>query len=51
MKFINSWTSKVKQADKYEIVIRLGKLTVLKFSWDTSRKSHAIIILNFGISI
>jgi hypothetical protein len=50
MKFINSWTSKVKQSDKYEIVIRLGKLTVLKFSWDTSRKSHAIMIFNLGIS-
>lgn len=50
MNFINSWTSKVKQSDKYEIVIRLGKLTVLKLSWDTSRKSHAIIILNLGFS-
>jgi len=50
MNFINSWTSKVKQSDKYEIVIRLRKLTLLKLSWDTSKKSHAIIILNFGFS-
>jgi len=50
MKFINSWTSKVKQSDKYEIVFRLKKLTVFKLSWDTSRKSHAIMLLNFGFS-
>jgi hypothetical protein len=50
MKLINSWTSKVKQSDKYEIVFRLGKLTVFKFSWDTSRKSQVIMLFNFGIS-
>jgi hypothetical protein len=50
MKIINSWTSKAKQSDKYEIVIRLRKLTVLKLSWDTSNKSHVIMLFNFGIS-
>jgi hypothetical protein len=50
MKIINSWKSKVKQFDKFEITVRISILTIFELNIDFSEKSYRLIILNFGIN-
>ena len=50
MKTINSWTSKVKQKDKFEITIRISTLTIFELNIDLSRKTHKLVLFNLGIS-
>ena len=49
MKTINSWTSKVKQKDKFEIIIRISTVTIFELNIDLSKKLYSFTLLNFGI--
>lgn len=49
MKFINSWSSKIKQFDKINILIRISILTIFQLYFDISNKKYEIKIFNFGI--
>jgi hypothetical protein len=51
MKYTNSWKSKTKQADKIDIILRVGKITFIKFTVDVSRKTYMLTLLNFTIKI
>ena len=42
-------STKQKQGDKICLEIRFGKLTVLEISYDISRKSFRLEVLNFAI--
>ena len=54
--WINSWSSGNKK-EKYEITIRLGKLTLLEVKAclfceeGCSRKRFRVIVFNFGLEI
>lgn len=50
MKFINSWTSKVKQKDKVNIEIRISFITLFRLYFDKSNKEFRLTLLNYGIS-
>ena len=49
MKFKNGWHSNRKQADRFLIEIRLGRLTVFKLLFDISDKHYELVLFNFGI--
>ena len=49
MNTINSWKSKAKQKDKFEISIRISMLTVFEINIDLSKKSYSFMLLNFGV--
>jgi hypothetical protein len=49
MKLVNSWTSTRKQKDKFEFILRIGKLTVFEISVDISSKTTRLIFLNIGM--
>tara|TARA_R110000868_G_scaffold326998_2_gene588020 strand:+ start:9796 stop:9951 length:156 start_codon:yes stop_codon:yes gene_type:complete len=49
MKIINEWKSPLKQNDKLEISMRIGKLTILNIIGDYSQKYFKITILNFTV--
>jgi len=48
MKFFNAYGAR-KEKDRFEIVIRLSVLTVFEISFDISKKSFKLVLLNFGI--
>lgn len=48
MKLFNAWAPG-KQADKFEITLRLSIVTLFEFSYDISDKELKFIILNYGI--
>lgn len=50
MKTINSWTSKVKQKDKFEIIIRISTVTIFELNIDLSKKTYKLVLFNLGIS-
>jgi hypothetical protein len=50
MKIINSWTSRVKQPDKFEITVRISILTVFELNVDLSRKFYKLVLFNLGIN-
>lgn len=49
MNTINSWKSIRKQNDKYELTIRIKKLTLLEINLDFSSKKFRYVIFNFGL--
>ena len=49
MKFNNDWKSNAKQSDKVVFEIRLGKLTLFKFSVDGSKRKFRLTLLNLTI--
>ncbi len=49
MKFINGYKATAKQSDKCELLIRIGKLTLVEFKLDFSRKAYRITLLNLTI--
>jgi len=49
MNFINSWSSKIKQNDKINITLRLGRATIVEIKYDISDKALRFIIAGFGI--
>jgi len=49
MNIINSWKSKAKQKDKFEISIRISMITLFEISIDLSKKSYSFMLLNFGV--
>lgn len=51
MDFINSYSAKNKQWDKFKVEVRLLKLTVLKIDIDISHKYIKIILFNLGVKI
>jgi len=49
--FINSWSSGVKQDDKFCVKLRLGILTILDISSDFSQNYLRLIVFNIGVEI
>lgn len=49
MNLVNSWTSKTKQKDKFELTIRISFVTLLQVDIDLSKKAYSFTLLNFGI--
>jgi hypothetical protein len=49
MKTINEWKSPLKQNDKVEINLRLGKLTILSIVGDYSQRHFRFTLLNFTL--
>jgi hypothetical protein len=49
MKFINEWEANAKQGDKYRLLIRFGKLTILEFYLDSSLMDYEITLLNLTL--
>jgi lysophospholipid acyltransferase (LPLAT)-like uncharacterized protein len=49
MKFRNNWKVKNKQWDKFELCLRLGKITILHIEADISRKFYMLTALNYCI--
>ena len=49
VKFINSWTSKLKQTDKFEVLVRTSKVTLFALVGDWSKKEIYITVLNFKL--
>ncbi len=47
MKIINGWKNHNKQSDKYQIKLRLGRVTVYDFFYDFGDKKGAITFMNF----
>lgn len=50
MNFINGWSSKIKQNDKINLTLRLGKLTILEIKYDISDNKFTFMLLNLGVS-
>jgi hypothetical protein len=48
MKLFNAWGPH-KQADKFEITLRLSILTIFELSYDISEKKFKLVLLNYGI--
>jgi len=46
MNTINSWKSKTKQKDKFEITIRISTITLFEINIDLSKKSYSFMLLN-----
>ena len=49
MKFVNEWDSNAKQGDKYRILIRLGKLTIIELYGDSSLGDYKITLFNITL--
>lgn len=49
MKYINSWKSNIKQSDKIDLTLRIGKITFIKFVLDVGSKKYLLTFLNFTI--
>ena len=49
MNFINSWRSKKKTWDKWNIKIRCGKFTLVDLYCDFSKKQFGLILFNMGV--
>lgn len=47
MRIINTWGNPNKQSDKYQVKIRIGRLTIFDFYKDTGDRRWAFTILNF----
>lgn len=47
MRIINTWGNPNKQSDKFQLKLRLGKLTVLDFYMDRGDNKWAFTILNY----
>ena len=49
MNFINEWKSPLKQWDKTEFQIRIGKITLFALNLDFSKKYFRFTILNLTL--
>jgi hypothetical protein len=49
MKYINSWKSNAKKWDKFDLTLRLGKITVFKVFIDSIKKKFILTLLNFTL--
>jgi len=49
MKFYSSWNNTQKQADKYQIKVRIGRLTAFDFYTDRSDRKWALTLFNFTV--
>lgn len=47
MRIINTWGNPNKQSDKYQLKVRLGKLTVFDFYLDSGDRKWALTLMNF----
>jgi hypothetical protein len=50
MKIINEWKSHLKQWDKIDVSLRLGKITILSIVGDISQKYFKITIFNITLT-
>lgn len=51
MRFTNSWLSKTKQWDKFELCLRIAVIDFVLLKYDNSNKYFEFKILNLGIKI
>ena len=49
MRFINTWGNPNKQADKFQLKIRLGRLTVFDFYLDSGDRKWALTFMNLTV--
>ena len=49
MKFVNEWEANKKQGDKYRLLIRFGKLTIIELYGDSSLGDYKITLLNLTL--
>ena len=47
--FINSWKS--RKAEKWNIELRLGRITLLQLNYDAKQTKFRFMVLNFGLEI
>ena len=47
--FINSWKS--RKAEKWNIEVRLGRITLLQLNYDAKKAKFRFMLLNFGLEI
>ena len=49
MNFVNGWKSNTKNWDKFNLTLRVSKITLFGFQFDISNKTWSLYILNYGI--
>ena len=49
MRIINTWGNTHKQADKYQVKVRLGRLTLFDFYTDRGDRKWALTICNITL--
>ena len=47
--YINSWKS--RKVEKWNIEIRLGRITLLQLNYDAKKTKFRFMVLNFGLEI
>ena len=47
--FINSWKS--RKAEKWNIEVRLGRITLLQLNYDAKKSKFRFMLLNLGLEI
>jgi len=50
MKFVNGWKSANKNWDKFNLTLRVSKITLFSFKFDISNGTFNINILNIGLT-
>mgnify|MGYP000256367046 CR=1 FL=1 len=50
MKYTNSWKANAKKNNKINFLLRIGKITFVKISFDIERKKYILTLLNFSIN-
>jgi hypothetical protein len=51
MKIINGWKNPNKQSDKFQLKLRLGRVTVYDFFYDTGDKKGGLTLMNFSVKL
>lgn len=51
MKIQNGWKNPNKQGDKFQCKLRLGKVTVYDFFYDTGDKKGGLTFMNFSVKL
>ena len=49
MRFVNTWGNTNKQADKFQLKVRLGRITVFDFYCDYGDRKWALTFMNFTV--
>ena len=47
--YINSWKS--RKSEKWNIEVRLGRITLLQLNYDAKKAKFRFMLLNFGLEI
>ena len=47
--YINSWKS--RKSEKWNIEVRLGRITLLQLNYDAKKSKFRFMLLNFGLEI